>query len=535
MSRGKTTFFSVPKRIAFEAISEKVFAVTAGYASLGAFYLVAQVSLERNEKFSTAFAPVSAVAESIRAREVSCLDVVSLYCRRIRKYNPGLHAIVSDNEASAMRGAAERDSEMARQIVRGPLHGVAVTVKESFDLAGLATTANFRLFKNNVARSDALVVERLKEAGAVILGKTNVPVMLADYQTFGPLYPVANNPFDRRCTPGGSSGGGAAAVAAGLTGFEIASDLGGSIRVPAHFCGVFGLKPTENGAILGDGHVPPPPGKTGGYLAMASIGPLARNMLDIELAWRVINQPSGKVPYRAPQKPRTKTALCDYKIAWFDNAVDVPCGEETKRVLHAFLGKLNAAGVEQEHRTFDSEWLVAACQVWSSLLGTMVGQHAPWLARQLMKYQFSKLSHGSVMNVSGPWKTGLDLRFRDFSRALGLRRELVRDLDRRFEEYDFIVSPVAAGPAFLHNPKRRPIEMDGRFTAYLDYAMPFTVCYNACGNPALVVPAGRDSNGLPIGVQIAAPHYGEPELIHFGKLIERLGFSCQQPAGFGSN
>ena len=129
-------------------------------------------------------------------------------------------------------------------------------------------------------------------------------------------------------------------------------------------------------------------------------------------------------------------------------------------------------------------------------------------------------------------KAGLNLRFKEFSRALRRRVDLVRDLQRRFDDYDFIVSPVAAGPAFLHNQKHRPIELEGRTLGYLDYAMPFVTIYNACGNPALVVPAGSSANGLPIGIQIAAPHYAEAELIHFGKLIEQLGVACSKPAGF---
>jgi amidase len=485
----------------------------------------------RNERLSVASASEHATA--IREKGVSCRELTELYVGRIRHHNPGLHAIVISNEADAIRTARERDDDVNNGIVRGPLHGVPVTVKEAFDLTGFRTTVNFRPLKNNVAAADALIVKRLKESGAVILGKTNVPTLLGDYQSFGPLYPTANNPHDVTRTPGGSTGGGAAAVAAGLTTLEIGSDLAGSVRVPAHFCGVFGLKPTENGAMHGEGHVPPLPGGRGGFVAMACVGPLARTMADIELAWRIINRPVWKDAFHLPQKPRVKAALADYRIAWFDDIGTIPCGDETKRVLGAFLHRLEAGGVRSEKRPFDDRWLNEAYAIWGLLFGSMAAQDAPWIVRQVMKRRLGRTGKESTIDVRGPWKAGLDLRFKDFSRALRRRVELVRDLQRRFDDYDFIISPVAAGPAFRHNHAHRPIELDGRTVSYLDYAMPSAIIYNACGNPALVVPAGRSASGLPIGMQIAAPHYAEAELIHFGKLIEQRGVVCPRPAAYG--
>ena len=290
------------------------------------------------------FASASEHAASIRERTVSCEEVTKLYTDRIRDRNPILHAIVVSNEGDAIRTARERDADLKNNIVRGPLHGVPVTVKEAFDVAGLKTTVNFPQLKDNIASTDALVVQRLKEAGACILGKTNIPTMLSDYQSFGPLYPTANNPYDVTRTPGGSTGGGAAAVAAGFTTLEIGSDIGGSIRVPAHFCGVFGLKPTENISMHGAGHVPPPPNSREGFVAMASVGPLARTMIDIELAWTIMNQPTWKYFLHFPAKPRAKTALGDYKVAWFDDAGMVACGDETKRALASLVRRLDAAG-----------------------------------------------------------------------------------------------------------------------------------------------------------------------------------------------
>ena len=197
------------------------------------------------------------------------------------------------------------------------------------------------------------------------------------------------------------------------------------------------------------------------------------------------------------------------------------------------MRRLEAGGVISEKRPFDDKWLNEAYAVWGLLFGSIAGQDAPWIVRQIMKRQFSRMGRGTVINVLGPLKAGLDLRFKEFSRALKRRVELVQDLQRRFDEYDFIISPVAAGPAFRHNHKHLPIELEGRTVAYIDYAMPFVIIYNACGNPVLVVPAGRSADGLPIGIQIAAPHYAEAELIHFGKLIEQLGLASRsrRPTG----
>ncbi len=467
------------------------------------------------------FASASDHALSIREGAVSSLELTQLYLERIHRYNPSLNAIVVSNDADALRAARERNP--------GILHGVPVTVKEAFNLSGHRTTVNFPQFKNNIATRDSYVVKCLKDSGAVLLGKTNVPIMLSDYQSFGSVYPTANNPFDTARTPGGSTGGGAAAVAAGLTTLEIGSDLAGSIRVPAHFCGVFGLKPTDNAAMHGEGHVPPPPNGRAGFVAMACIGPLARTMADIELAWNIINKPVWDYLGHLPQKPRLKTSLSEYKIAWFDDVGTAACGDETKRVLASFLRTLQARGVTHEHRPFDSDWLNEAYTVWGHLFGAIVGQHVPWFVRQVMKRQFAA---GSAIDVRKAWKAGLNLHFPTFSRALARRTALIHDQQRRFSEYDFIVSPVAAGPAFLHNHKHRPIELDGRTLPYIDYAMPYNIAYNVCGNPSLVIPAGRAANGLPIGLQIAAPHYAEPELIHFGKLLEQLGFVCPRPVGY---
>jgi amidase len=482
----------------------------------------------------SSFASAGELAALIASGRVSSQQATQHFLDRIQTHNPALHAIVIGNDADALRTARERDDDLAKGIVRGPLHGVPVTVKESFNLAGLRTTVNFPPLRDNVASDDSLVVARLRQAGAAILGKTNIPTMLSDYQSFGPLYPTANNPYDATRTPGGSTGGGAAAVAAGLTTFEFGSDIGGSIRVPSHFCGVFGLKPTENVAMHGKGHVPPAPGGRSGFVAMASVGPLARTMADIDLAWTLVNQTTWKYFQHLPERPRLKNGIGEYRVAWFDDIGNIECGSETRQVIASFVGRLEAAGVACRKQPFESHWLTEAYAIWAQLFGTVLGQDAPWLVRQLLKVQFASWAGRASFNIRGAMLTGLGLGFRNFSRALRRRVELIQALSRRFDEYDFVISPVAAGPAMRHNPKHRSVEHGGRTWLYADYAMPFNVIYNACGNPVLVVPAGRTEEGLPIGVQIAAPHYAERELIHFGTLVEQIGAAkFVAPQGYG--
>lgn len=477
------------------------------------------------------FASATELAGLVRHKHVTAVELTHLYLDRIHTLNPALQAIVVPNREAALRTAQDLDRELAAGRVRGPLHGVPVTVKESFNIAGLKTTVNFPPLRNNVASADAWVVRELGAAGACVLGKTNVPTLLADVQTFGPLYSTANNPYDRARTPGGSTGGGAAAVAAGLTTIEIGSDIGGSLREPAHFCGIFGLKPTENAALHGAGHVPPVPDARGGFAAMESIGALARTMDDIELAWSVINRPTWSRLGHLPSRPRAKADAREYRVAWFDDIGRVTCDEATRHAVASFVGRLAQAGVTCEKRPFEQAWLDEAYAIWCVIFGAMLGQDASWIVRQVMKWQFLRIARGSVVDAS-PIRAGLALDFTAVSRALKRRVDLVADLERRFEDYDFLISPVAAGPAFRHNPRHLPIALDHRTVAYADYVAPYTAIYNSGGNPVLVVPVGQNDEGLPIGVQIAAAHYAEDDLIHFGRLAEQLGATFRPPAGY---
>lgn len=465
--------------------------------------------------------------------EITSTDLINEFYNHIKKHNQKINAIVIENKQEALETARKLDLSLNEGNSVGMLHGVPVTIKESFNLKGHKTTVNFKMLKDNVATEDSVIAKRLKEAGAVILGKTNVPTLLSDNQTFGPLYPRANNPFDLQRTTGGSTGGGAAAVATGMSNIEFGTDIGGSIRNPASFCGIFGLRPTDN-QYNQSGHVPPFPKATGGYLAMSAVGPLARTMEDIELGWNIINQPDWKYLNSLPVQSSWKKHenLKDYKVGWFDHTEMVTCSDSTQKVLGNFIEKLKDQGVNIHKFSIDEQWLHQTYDTWSVLYGFITGQNSPWVFRQIMKYKFRQQAKGSSFNVVKSLGKGLSMDFKVFSETLRVKQELTAQLMAWFDDYDFIISPTSIGPAFKHNPKQRAIKYEGRKIPYLEYNYPFTLPYNVCGNPSLIAPGGFSEEGLPIGIQIAGPHHSESELIHFGKLIEDLGFNFQAPKDF---
>lgn len=479
------------------------------------------------------FSTAKALSRKLASGEITSTELTNEYYSRIKKHNNSINAFVIENKQEALETARKLDLAFNEGDLAGVLHGVPVSLKESFNLKGHKTTVNFKMLKENVAAEDAVIVKRLKEAGAVILGKTNVPTLLADNQTFGPLFPTAKNPFDKSRTPGGSTGGGAAAVATGLTTFEIGTDIGGSVRNPANFCGLFGLKPTANQFIQA-GHVPPFPNASGGFIAMASVGPLARSMEDIELAWDIINQPEWKYLNSLPVRSRAvkHEHLSEYKIGWFDDTDMLECSASTKKSLHGFIDNLAQEGANIHKFKIDGQWLEQTYEIWATLFGFITGQNAPWVMRQIMKYKFGQQTKGSSFNAMKSLSKGLGMDFRVFSITLRKQQEVIAQLMAWFDDYDVIISPTSTGPAFKHNPRQRPIKYEGRKIPYTEYNFPYTLPYNVCENPSLIIPGGQSKEGLPIGIQIAGPHHSESELIHFGKLVEQLGYKFQAPKGF---
>src|ERR1017187_1795260 len=290
------------------------------------------------------FATAHELAAAIRERRAAAIEALDAHLARIARYNPALNAIVTLNEEKARVRAREADAALARGESWGPLHGVPVTIKDSFATAGLRTTSGFPPLANYIPDSDATVVTRLRAAGAIVLGKTNLPLLVHGFQCDNPLFGRTNNPWDLARTPGGSTGGGGAAIAAGLSPLEVGSDYGGSVRIPAHFCVIYSLKPTDNRIPL-TGHIPELPGRRG-VRHVATPGPLARCVQDLVLALRVMAGPDlyhPEVP-PVPLTPSPEPVWKDLRVAWVEEFGGIPVTHDTRSALTQLAAALQAEG-----------------------------------------------------------------------------------------------------------------------------------------------------------------------------------------------
>jgi amidase len=445
--------------------------------------------------------PAHELAVALRRREVSSRELLDCYLERVDRLNPLLNAVVTLDPGGAQRAADAADAALARGDVYGPLHGVPMTIKDTYETAGMRTTCGLAAW-DHVPERDAEAVRRLREAGAVIFGKTNTPTLAGDWQTFNPIFGTANNPWDTTRSTGGSSGGSAAALAASLTALELGSDIAGSIRVPSNWCGTCGHKPSW-GVVPQRGHLPPQPGALADT-DLNVVGPMARDVVDLEMALDIL---AGADGHRAPgwrlQLPaaRAKT-LSELRFAlWLDDST-YPVEAEVRSVLEAAVTAVRWAGA----RIVDVRPPVA--------LPDLVGLHKellyPLMARS------SKLLH------------------RDWLSANEKREQLRARVADFFREIDALLMPVAVVPAIAHNHDeplaRRKIHMDGGTRPYLDmfgWVGLATVAYL----PATVVPVGRTPSGLPVGIQIVGPYLEDRTTLAAARCVEELLGGFVPPPG----
>jgi len=447
------------------------------------------------------FASATRLARAIRAREVASLEVVDACLERIAAVNPTLNAVVQLRAAEARAEARAADAALARGEAPGPLHGVPVTIKDAFETAGIVSTGGTLGRQHFVPRHDATAVRRLKQAGAIVLGKTNLPEISLAWESDNLIYGRANNPYDSSRTPGGSSGGEAAIIAAGGSPLGIGSDSGGSIRLPAHFCGIAGIKPTT-GRVPMTGHFPPAIGITG---PLWQAGPLARAIEDLVTALPILAGPDGRDPSIAPARlddPAT-VGLPGLRIAYqVDNGVQAADADTAATVRAAAAALASAGAVLEEARP---ERVAEGFDLAFDLYAFDRGE---WIERLLRDAGTTEI-HPLIREY-------LDmLRPRVMSGAeVGLLLERL-DLWRQamltfFDRFDLILGPVCATPAARH----------GTTWSELFRAFAYVETYNLVGWPAAVVRAGTSADGLPIGVHLVAPPWREDLALAAARVVE---------------
>ncbi len=461
------------------------------------------------------------LAADIRRGKIGCLEALDAFLARMERHNPKLNAIVVTDVDGARRRARQADAALRKGKVWGPLHGVPMTIKESYDVAGMPTTWGLPALKDNIAPRNALAVDRLLAAGVVLFGKTNVPAWLADYQSYNDVYGTTNNPWDTTRSPGGSSGGSAAALAAGLTGFEAGSDIGSSIRNPAHYCGVFGHKPTY-------GIVPPRGQALPGRVAQGDIsviGPMARSADDLALGLAAMAGPDeidGAGLRLALPAPRKK-ALRDFKVAVMltDPAAEVDREVQARlQALADFLGKQKAKVSHTARPAIDT---AQAHRTYIFLLrAATAGRQTPEEFRknaEIARGLASDDEHYYAWTMRANTAS-----HRDWLAANETRHQMRWRWAEFFREWDLLLCPVASSAAFPHDHEgerhERTIVVNGRRVPCVDQL--FWAGYSGMAYlPSTVAPCGFTPGGLPVGVQIVGPQYGDRTCIEFARLLER--------------
>ncbi len=477
------------------------------------------------------FSSATDMLRALRERQVSAAELLELHLARIARYNPALTAIVTPND-DARRDAVAADDARARG-ADGPLLGLPLTIKDCIDCAGLRGTAGVPAFAARVPATDAPVVARLRVAGAVIVGKTNVPPYAGDWQTDNRLFGRSNNPYDRAYTPGGSTGGGAAALAAGLTPLEFGSDIGGSIRIPAAFCGVYGHRPSET-ALPRSGHFSGAP-LPNPAAVMSVQGPLARAAADLELALDITagSEVGEDAAWRLDLPPARHERLSGYRVAVLPPLDWLPVDDEITAALDALIATLRRAGVTVAVAAPEGFGdLRDYYALYRSLL--WVSMSVGWAEERRVTVAEGTLTGLRAGSFGAADARGLRASATDYLAWVGHReryRAAYRDF---FRSWDILLAPATPCPAFAHLDapfERRTLDINGQAVAY-DLLSAYPAVATLAGQPSTAFPTGFTRGGLPIGLQAIGPYLEDRTPIRFAALVAAEIGGFRRPAGY---
>jgi amidase len=474
------------------------------------------------------------LSQALCAKQVSALELTQDAIARIERHDAGINAICVRDFSRALDAARAADEAIAKREV-GPLTGIPMTVKESYNVAGLPTTWGFVKQRDFMATEDALAVARVKTAGAVILGKTNVPVALGDWQSYNDIYGTTNNPFDLGRTPGGSSGGSAAALAAGYGPLSLGSDIGGSLRAPAHFCGVYAHKPTV-ALVPSRGHTPPPFPPLPIESDLAVVGPMSRSAGDLSDLLDVIAGPdeleAGR-GYRLALPAARHTDIQAFRILVIDTHPLMPTAASIRAAIERLAEQLARSGAKLARESVLLPDLIGSSRLYMRLLMSFFAGVSPPEVYERMKLGVANLKPEDMSLVAERLR-GAVLSHRDWVNCDGMRAGLRARWRGLFQEFDAVICPIMPTPAYPHDhspdQRARSIVVDSQDFPYLDQLV-WPGVATCPGLPATSIPIGLSPEGLPIGVQIIGPWLEDRTPLKLAELIEKACGGFVPPPG----
>ncbi len=479
-----------------------------------------------------AIEPAHRLARRIKAREIGCSELLEACLGRLERFNPTLNAVIWQDLEQARDRAQEADAALSRGEDWGPLMGIPTTIKESFNFAGAPTTWGIPEYADNTASQHSVATQRLLDAGAVIYGKTNVPLYLSDWQSYNKIYGTTNNPWDLSRTPGGSSGGSAVSLATGMAAMEIGSDIGASIRNPAHYCGVCGHKPTHNIVSL-RGHT------SDGSLAHPDIsvgGPLARSVSDLEIALDVLAGPDEieAAGWRLELPAPRATAFKDFRVAVMVDDACVATDEEYQQKILDLAKALDDAGAKVSLTARPEVDMARAFWIYMRLLRSFTMGRLPDEDLVIWAERLAALEPGEEGRLADVARAS-HLSHKDWLDAHEEREQHRWAWHRFFQDWDVLLAPVAAGPAFPHDQEVerifRTIPVNGRPENTTDQLF-WAGLFGVVSLPSTVCPLPLHSSGLPLGLQIVGPQFGDRTTLAFGKLVEEAFGGYRPPPGY---
>ncbi len=471
------------------------------------------------------YSTATALGQALAARKVSSIELVENAIARIESLDRNLSAITVHDFENAREAARLADVRLSRG-EKAPMLGIPITVKDAFNVAGLPTTWGNPKFQDFLPQQDAVVVSRVKNAGAIILGKTNVPLQLGDMQSYNDIRGTTKNPWDLGRTSGGSSGGSAAALAAGFGSISLGSDLGGSIRIPAHFCGIFAHKPSQ-GLVPNRGHTPPlvPPIARDADLSV--VGPMARSAADLSLALDVMAGPDKEragIGFKLALQPARHEQLKDFRVLIVETHPLVPTANAVRTAILEFSKRLATCGAKVAHTSPLLPNLAEAARVFVKLWSAFRGAIVPKELFNQMREEAQELPENED-SLEANRIRGAAMTHREWFETDAARNRLRQQWRVLFRDWDIVVCPVMPSPAFAHDHslpiEARNLDIDGKSYPYRDTQLVWSSLATASGLPATVLPISCTPAGLPIGVQVIGPYLEDRTPIAFANLAER--------------